>query len=122
MPIQYLLDEHLRGPLWRAIQRHNDRGDDRLEAVRVGDTSSPTLGTPDPQLLLWIEHNRRILVSEDQRTLPSYLERHLRAGHHCPGLFMIRKGSTVREVLEFLVLAACCSQEGEWQDRIIFIP
>ena len=37
MPLTYLLDEHLRGPLWRAIQRHNALGTDPLDAVRVGD-------------------------------------------------------------------------------------
>jgi hypothetical protein len=26
MPLRFLLDEHLRGPLWQAIQDHNAAG------------------------------------------------------------------------------------------------
>ena len=32
MALAYLLDEHLRGPLWWAIQRHNARGSDLIDA------------------------------------------------------------------------------------------
>ena len=37
MPLSFLLDEHLRGTLWRAIQHHNARGANPLDVVRVGD-------------------------------------------------------------------------------------
>jgi hypothetical protein len=30
MPLQFVLDEHLRGPLWDIIQRHNIAGLIRL--------------------------------------------------------------------------------------------
>ena len=33
----YVLDEQLRGSLWQAIQSHNARGIDPIDATRVGD-------------------------------------------------------------------------------------
>ena len=37
MVLRYLLDEHLRGPLRRAVQWHNGRGSYPLDVVCVGD-------------------------------------------------------------------------------------
>lgn len=51
MTLRYLLDEHLRGPLWRAIQWHNNSGVYPLDVVRVGDPPELPLGSDDPTLL-----------------------------------------------------------------------
>jgi len=48
MPLRYLLDENQRGVLWHVIQRHNARGIDPIDTVRVGDTPDLPLGTDDP--------------------------------------------------------------------------
>jgi hypothetical protein len=37
MALSYLLDEDLRGPLWRHIGRHNSRGANVIDVTRVGD-------------------------------------------------------------------------------------
>ena len=52
MPLGFLLDEHLRGPLWTMIQRHNLSSDLQLDIVRVGDVADLPLGTLDGELLL----------------------------------------------------------------------
>jgi hypothetical protein len=70
MPLAILLDEHLRGTLWRAIQHHNARGSNPLDVVRVGDPENLPLGSLDPEILLWAEREERILVSEDRKPLP----------------------------------------------------
>ncbi len=50
--LRYVLDEHLRGPLWRAIQWHNSSGVYPLDVVRVGDPADLPLGMEDPALFL----------------------------------------------------------------------
>ncbi len=70
MALGFLLDEHLRGPLWRAIQQHNASGVDVIDALRVGDAPAPPLGTTDPDNLLWAEAHGRIPITEDRRTIP----------------------------------------------------
>jgi hypothetical protein len=47
MPLRYLLDENQRGVLWHVIQRHNARGVDPIDAVRVGDLPELPLGADE---------------------------------------------------------------------------
>jgi hypothetical protein len=118
----FVLDEHLRRRLWRAIQAHNARGVDPLDVVRVGDLPDLPLGSSDAAILLWAERHARILVSLDRSTMAGHLAEHLQAGRHCPGIFSIRLRSNPAEVIEHLVLATYASDPGEWRDWINYIP
>src|SRR5262249_7068347 len=89
MALRFLLDEHLRGPLWRAIPRHIALGGLTLDVVRVGDPPDLPLGSDDPDILLWAERQERILITEDVHTMPGFLAKHLQAGHRSPGVFVI---------------------------------
>ncbi len=123
MPVRYLLDEHLRGgALWQAIKQHNARGTDPLDVVRLGDPSDLPLGTLDPDILLWAERQGRVFISLDKKTLARHLRLHLQAGHHSPGVFIIRAGSTVAQVMLFLTLAAYAGDPASFHDRIEHIP
>lgn len=122
MALGYLLDEHLRGVLWRAIQRHNARGVDVLDVVRVGDPADLPLGSAAPALLLWAEQQGRLLISRDERTLPAHLATRLQAGHHSPGIFILRRRCSLPQVVAFLAQAAHHSDPAEWHDAIERIP
>jgi hypothetical protein len=122
MAIRFVLDEHLRGPLWRAVQRHNARAEDPIDVVRVGDPPDLPLGSDDAAVLAWAEREKRILVTCDKNTIPTHLAAHLAGGHRSPGIFMMRPAWSVRGVVELMVLAAYASEDDEWQDRIEYIP
>ena len=122
MPCPYLLDEHLRGLLWRALQRHNALGDRPLDVVRVGDPPDLPRGSLDPDILAWAEREGRILVSRDESTLATHLAGHLAAGRHCPGIFLLRKRCSLAQVVEWLVEAAYESDPVSWRDRIEYVP
>lgn len=122
MALAYVLDEHLRGPLWRAIGRHNSTSSVSIDVVRVGDVDVPPLGTLDPDLLIWSEATNRIIVTFDKGTMPKHLAEHLLSGNRAPGIFVIREHQNLKEVVEFLAFAAEASEEFEWQDRIVYIP
>ena len=66
MALRYVLDENLRGPLWGLISRHNQKGNNPIDVVRVGDSNAMPLGTKDPELLRWAEEEGRILISHDK--------------------------------------------------------
>lgn len=121
MGLAFLLDENQRGLLWRHIQRHNTKGLYPLDIVRLGDSPTLSLGTQDPDILLWAERENRIVISRDRRTLAKHLTNHTAAGHHCPGVFQVRE-SNPRDLLEFLVCATYASEPWEWVDRITYIP
>jgi hypothetical protein len=54
--------------------------------------------------------------------MPTHLEAHLDGGNYCPGVFMVRPGTRIPELVEFLVLAAHASKAAERADRIQYIP
>jgi hypothetical protein len=121
MPVRYLLDENQRGVLWHVIQRHNARGIDPIDAVRVGDAPDLPLGSQDPAILRWAEREQRILITFDKSSMGRHLSEHLAAAHHCPGIFMVATESKPIEVLEFLILAVYASEPAEWQDWIKYL-
>ena len=106
MALRYVLDEHLRGPLWRAVQWHNSSGIFPLDVVRVGDPADLPLGSSDPSLLLWAEREQRILVTHDLDSMSQPLVDHMAGGRHSPGVFMIRPHSTLPQIVSFLRDAA----------------
>jgi hypothetical protein len=103
MALSFVLDEHLRGPLWEAILRHNLRGAEKLDVVRVGDTAELPLKIDDPEILLWAEGESRILVTEDRHTMAGHLREHLATGGHSPGILMVRPNQRLRTLVECLV-------------------
>jgi hypothetical protein len=122
MALRFLLDEQIRRTVWTTTVRHNLLGEDLLDVVRVGSAGAPPFGTPDPDLLLWAESERRIILSEDKSTFPGHLADHLIAGHHSPGLMILRRRVYLSDLIEFLCLATYASDPREWEGRITYVP
>jgi hypothetical protein len=122
MPLAFLLDENVPGRVWRAIVRHNVRGEDVLDVCRIGDAIDLPLGAEDAAILQWAEREHKILVTEDKATMPGHLENHRQAGHQSPGVFLLRPGVKLGELVEFLTLVAYASAPDDWRDRIEYVP
>ena len=122
MPLRFLLDENLRGPVWRAVEKHNSIAVHPLDVTRVCDPPDLGLGSGDPEILAWCEAQQSILVSADRATLATQLAEHLRRGGHCPGIFLIRPSVGITEIVNFLVAAAYASEPEEWEDQYRYIP
>lgn len=122
MPLYFLVDENLRGTFWQLIQRHNARGLDLINAVRVGDVTDLPLSSDDDSILDWCERNTRILITADRKTMPGHVADHFRQGKHLPGVFILRRDDRLAEVLQFVALAAHASDPGDWADWITYLP
>jgi Domain of unknown function (DUF5615) len=120
--LRFLLDEHLRGPLWTAIARHNALGGLPIDAARVGDTPDLPLGSDDPIILLWAERENRILLTEDVHTMPGHLAQHIQSGHHSSGVFVISASYSIKEIVEHLELVAHAGESGDYVDTITYVP
>src|SRR5947209_5200983 len=114
MPLSYVLDEHLRGPLWAALRQHNAGG--------VDDPPDLPRGTSDPDLLLWAEREGRVVVTMDWNTMPGYLLTHLQGGRHSPGVVILRPGHTLPDLVFNLILAAYAWDPAEVRDQVRFLP
>ncbi len=120
--LRFLLDEHLGGPLWKAIGRHNARPDRlAIDAYHVGVPPAPPRGTPDPDLLDWAETHGCILVTRDRTTMPFHLEERLSQGWHSPGVFLLTTGRSIGDLVEFLAAVTHASEAWEWADRVTFV-
>ena len=116
--IRYLLDEDTP----HAIRDQLLRREPRMEVLVVGDETAPALGTPDAELLRWIEREGYILVSRNRRTLPRHLRDHLEAGGHVPGIFLLRRRYSLGQIIEDLMLIWEAGRPEEYRDRIEYLP
>lgn len=92
-----------------------------MEVFAVGDTVAPALGTPDPDILIWLEAKDAVLVSRNRRTMPVHLRDHLAAGNHVPGILLIRRRYTWGQIIEDLHLIWDASASNEYRDRIEYL-
>jgi hypothetical protein len=115
---RFLIDEHVD----HAVQRQLRRLDSRIDVLAIGDAGAPAAGSPDPDLLLWIEEHGYILITEDRSTMPTHLAGHLAAGHHIPGVFWIRPDIGIGRIIEELYLIWSVSVADEYVDCALFIP
>jgi hypothetical protein len=122
MALRYVLDENLRGDLWDAIQFHNRHSAALIDVVRVGGPFDLPLASKDPAILVWAENAGRVLVSRDKRTMIADLAAHLQIGRSSRGLFVIRRGAQLADVLAFLICAASAGDDDQWHDQVVYIP
>jgi hypothetical protein len=122
MPLAFVLDENLRGPLWQAILRHNLRGNYPLNVVRVGDLDDLPLSFDDTKILAWAEANGRLLITEDRHTMAIHLQHDLQAGRHSPGILVARGDVPMRDLVECLSLIAHVGEPAEFSDVITYVP
>jgi hypothetical protein len=77
---------------------------------------------PDPSVLALAAQQNRILVTSDLRTMPKHFGDFLEAHGPCPGVFLVKQGTSLADVIEELVMVWVASDADEWRDRIIEIP
>ncbi|MCH8293673.1 DUF5615 family PIN-like protein [Candidatus Poribacteria bacterium] len=116
--IRFLLDEHVSS----AIQRQLRRLDSQIDVLRVGEEDAPPKGTLDPEILVWLEQNNYILVTENRNTMPAHFADHLAAGQHVPGILCIRPNVTIGRIIDELYTIWYASSAEEYRDRVQFIP
>jgi predicted nuclease of predicted toxin-antitoxin system len=114
--IRLLADENLNHTITRSLlQLLPD-----LDLVTVGEVGLK--GISDPQLLDWAARERRVLLSHDVRTLVGFAQNRVAEGLLMAGLVIVEGHVTIRQAIEDIALLAECSGDGEWDDKIIFLP
>ncbi len=111
---RFLLDEHLK----HAIQEQLPEMHVRL----IGDEDAPPLGTPDPDILVWIEHNNYILITNNRTTIPSHLTEHLQVGGHVPGILCFPQRTSIGTYVKELRRIWNAFTPERHQDVILYLP
>ena len=116
--IRYLVDENTT----RAIGDQLRRRQPDMAVLAVGDDLAPPRGTPDPDILLWLEREGYCLITRNRHSMPQHLRDHLAAGHHVPGIFMLRPRASIGQSIDDLLLIWGGSEPREYRDQIVHIP
>lgn len=98
--IKFLLDEDVNPRLRKALKSYSEE----LVVWRVGDVGAPSLGTLDPDILLWCEAKDFCLVTNNRATMPAHLGDHLANGRHIPGILTFNPNQRIGETAEELAL------------------
>ena len=94
---RFLLDENTP----HAIRDQLLRRKPEMEVLVIGDDMAPALGTPDPELLRWVEREGYILVSRNRRTLMPGVHADFSAEGKLIGIEVIDATEVVGKKIEF---------------------
>ena len=117
--ICFLLDEHV--PPF--IQVQLARMEPAMRVYVIGDSVVPARGTPDPDILAWIETHGCMLVTNNRASMPVHLAAHLTLGRHGPGIIQLPRRMNIGIILDDLWLIwVAAAQPDEFRDQIIHLP
>jgi uncharacterized protein DUF5615 len=114
--IGFIADEDFDGRIFRGLfARKYD-----LDLVRVQDIGLS--GASDEKLLEWAADNNRIVLTHDNRTMPSHVGVRLNSGLSIPGVFIVDDLAPIGVCIEELLIVHECSADDEWKNVVLYIP
>ena len=116
--VRYLLDENTPHAIGDQLMRRNRD----VTVYFMGVPPAPSLGTLDPEILLWLEQEDVLLVTRNRRSMPRHLDAHIQAGHNVPGILAIRNQASIGATIDDLLLIAMTMRPNEYRNQIIYLP
>lgn len=114
--LRLLADENLHPAIFQGVRQ--SRPD--VDFVRVQDVG--LRGWDDSQILEWAALQGRLVVTHDVRTMTSFAFERVASGLPMPGVLEIHPSLPFRSAINELVFIAVCSDEGEWEGQVVFLP
>lgn len=114
--MRLVTDENFNGAILRGLIRRLPE----LDVVRVQDVG--LMHTDDATILEWAANEERILLTHDVATIVMYAGDRINQGLPMPGVVEVIATAPIGQILDDLELFILCSQPGEYEDQIIFIP
>ncbi|MGB5968637.1 MAG: DUF5615 family PIN-like protein [Spirulinaceae cyanobacterium] len=118
MKVCFLVDENLSPRLKTSVLNLNPT----IDIIRVGEINAPALATLDPDILSYLELSKRLLVTDNRKSMPGHLEQYWAEGGTIWGLFWVRPGASLGEIAEAIYVVWEVSEAEEWLDRLDWIP
>lgn len=114
--MKFLADENFDNTIVRGLFRR----DPTLDIVRVQDVGLS--GKDDPTVLEWATQERRVLLTHDVATITRYAYDRVKQGQLMPGVIEISTDAPIGRVIEDIFVLVACSQEGELEGQIQYLP
>lgn len=112
----FLADENLNNDLIRSLLSKNEH----VDIVRVQDVGLS--GADDSVVLAWAADEGRVLLTHDFTTVPAFARDRIQCGERMAGVIVVPQDLSPGRVVEDLLLVWECSLEGEWEDRVLWLP
>lgn len=116
--LRFLLDEHIA----HAICDQLLRLDPDIDILVMGQPPAPPYGTPDQELLIWLEETGYVLVTNNRRTMPDHVRDHYAAGRRIPGVCLLKRNASMGRVIEDLYLLWASYDAEKYTDKILYLP
>lgn len=114
--LKFLADENFDNTIIRGLFRRNPT----LDIIRVQDVELS--GKDDPSVLGWAAQEGRILLTHDVSTITRYAYDRLKEGQPMPGVIEISTDAPIRRVIEDILVLVECSQDGELEGQVQYLP
>ena len=115
--LRFLADENFHIDIVRGVRREQPD----VDIVRVQDVG--LLQAEDPIILAWAAKEGRIVLTHDVNTMIGFAYERVAAGLSMPGLFIVKEViASFGEVIQSLLLIAECSDAGEWEGQVAYLP
>jgi len=109
-------DENFNNDIVRGMLRRKPD----LDIVRVQDVG---LSNEDDRIILeWAAQENRVLVTHDVTTITNFAYERVRAGKPMPGVIEVDDDLPIGQAINDILLVVECSERGEWEGQIIYIP
>lgn len=114
--LRFAADENFNNNIIRALLRRKPE----LDIVRIQDVGLS--GADDSTVLEWAAQEGRILLTHDVSTITRYAYERVQAGKPMPGVFEVSRTVPIGVAIEDILLLAECSEEGEWESQVRYLP
>ncbi|MCC5627844.1 hypothetical protein LC613_06715 [Nostoc sphaeroides CHAB 2801] len=75
-----------------------------------------------PTILEWAAQEERILLTHDVSTITRYAYDRVRLGQTMPGVIEVSPDAAVGRVIEDILVLVECSQDGELEGQVQYLP
>lgn len=114
--IRLVADENFKRKIIRGVLRVLPE----LDVVRVQDVGLE--GIDDPALLEWAAREGRIVLTHDVSTMTGYAYDRVGRGLPMPGVWEVKQRARIARAVEDIMIAVSCSEEGEWEGQVLYLP
>jgi hypothetical protein len=114
--LRLLADENFKGEITRGLLRRKPD----LDLVRVQDVGLS--GADDADILAWAAQGDRILLTHDFATVPDCAYERVVADASMPGVFVVPRRLSVRQVIDDVLFLAAETTPQEWAGVVLYLP
>ena len=117
-PPRFLIDENLSPDIAAGVRHRNSA----VDSISIGGPGALAKNTLDPEILLYCEASHRVLVTNNRKSMPAHLAAFAAEGRRHWGIFEVRDGATVGDLIDELLLIWGATDASAHIDRVRWIP